>query len=135
MESHTLTYQAKMRTPIGVFFLAYFTAGIYYWYWYYKINEEAAILSGDDDANPALSLLAVTLGILLIIPFFVSHWRTAERVGKATGQPTGTAAQVILSVLLAPFAPLFYTWWVQGKLNKHGRRQRAAGARSVPTLA
>jgi hypothetical protein len=119
-------YHVKLRSPVGVFFLALITGGIYYFYWFYRVNEEAAILSGDEDAKPALSLLATTLGVLLIIPFFWTHWTTAQRVGKATGEPPGTPAQIMFSIVLLPFAALFYTWWVQGKLNKYGRRQRAA---------
>lgn len=120
------TYQLKLRSPLGVFFLAMITGGIYYLYWYYRANEEAAIVSGDEKAKPALSLLAITAGALVIVPFFASHWNTATRVGQATQQPASRAAQITLSVLLAPFAPLFYTWWIQGKLNRMGRRQRTA---------
>lgn len=118
-------YHLKLRSPVGVFFLAIITGGIYYLYWYYRVNEEAAILSNDESAKPAVSLLAITVGALLIVPFFWSHWATANRVGRATGQPPGLIGQIMLSVLLAPFAALLYTWWIQGKLNKTGRRQRS----------
>src|SRR5437870_3059121 len=73
-------HQVKLRSPIGVFFLALITGGIYYFYWFYRVNEEAAIISRDEEANPGLSLLAATLGILLIVPFFWTHWTTANRV-------------------------------------------------------
>lgn len=131
-----MSFQVKLRSPIGVFFLALITAGIYYVYWYYRVNEEAAILANDDDAKPMVSVLAITLGAFLIVPFFWSHWATARRVGAATGQPAGIVGQLLLSVLLAPFASLLYTWWVQGKMNKYGRRQRAAShAQSVAPVA
>jgi hypothetical protein len=54
--------QVKLRSPIGVFFLALVTGGIYYFYWFYRVNEEAAILNRDEKANPGLSLLATTVG-------------------------------------------------------------------------
>jgi hypothetical protein len=63
-------HDVKTRNPVGIFFLAFFTFGIYYLYWFYKVNEEAAIISGDEDANPGLSLLAASVGWLLIIPPF-----------------------------------------------------------------
>lgn len=49
-----MSYHTKLRSPVGVFFLAMITGGIYYAYWFYKINEEAAILSGDENAHPGL---------------------------------------------------------------------------------
>lgn len=114
----------KTRNPIGVFFLAFFTLGIYYLYWFYKVNEEAAVIAGDEDANPGLSLLATTLGGFLIIPPFWTHWTTAKRVGKATGQLASPVANVVFSIILLLFASLLYTYWVQGKLNKCVRRER-----------
>jgi heme/copper-type cytochrome/quinol oxidase subunit 2 len=120
--------QVKLRSPLGVFFLAAITGGIYYFYWFYRVNEEAAILSRDESANPGLSLLATTLGILLIVPLFWTHWTTAKRVGTATGQPPGKAANIAFSIVLLPFASLLYTLWLQGKLNKHGRRERMAAS-------
>jgi hypothetical protein len=114
----------KTRNPIGVFFLAFFTLGIYYLYWFYKVNEEAAVIAGDEDANPGLSLLATTLGAVLIIPPFWTHWTTANRVGRATGQPASVVTNVLLSIVLLLFAGLLYTYWVQGKLNKFVRRER-----------
>jgi hypothetical protein len=124
-----MTPQVKLRSPIGVFFLALVTGGIYYFYWFYRVNEEAAIISRDEKANPGLSLLAATVGWLLIVPPFWTHWTTAKRVGKATGFRASWPANLLCSILLLPFAGLLYTLWVQGKLNKHGRRERMA----VPT--
>lgn len=114
----------KTRNPVGVFFLALITLGIYYLYWFYKVNEEAAVIAHDEDANPGLSLLATTVGAILIIPPFWTHWTTAKRVGRATGQPASPVANIIFSVILLLFAGLLYTYWVQGKLNKHVRRER-----------
>ena len=31
--------------------------------------------------------------------------------------------------LLLPFAALFYTWWLQGKLNRYARQQLMGGER------
>lgn len=127
-----MQHQVKLRSPIGVFFLAVITGGIYYFYWFYRVNEEAAILSRDENANPALSLLAATVGWLLIVPPFVTHWRTAKRVGEATGQPPTLAALILLAGV--PLWGVFYTWWVQGKLNKHGRRQRFGDSPAVERI-
>jgi hypothetical protein len=63
-------YHVKLRPPIAVILLGWITLGFYYFYWFYKANEEAAILSGDESAKPGLSLLAASLGWFLIIPPF-----------------------------------------------------------------
>ena len=119
----------KTRNPIGIFFLAFITGGIYYFHWYYSVNSEAAALSHDDRAKPGLSLLAVTLGWLLIVPPFVSHWRTARRVAEATGKPAGTLAMVLLAAI--PLWGVTYSWWLQGKLNGYARMHALAPPASL----
>ena len=67
------------------------TLGIYNWFWYYAINRELRDFGearGDAElakGNPALSVLAVTLGWLLIVPPFVSWWRCVRRIQRAQG--------------------------------------------------
>ncbi len=116
-------HEVKLRSPVAVWFLGAITFGIYYWYWFYKVNEEAAILSNDENANPGLSLLAATLGAILIVPAIWTHITTANRVGRATGYPAGTLAKVCFTVI--PIVNIFYPFYIQGKLNKYGRKQRA----------
>ena len=81
----------KIRHPWGAFFLVLITLGIYYLFWYYFVNRElrdfggASAESGESriHVNPWISLLAVTFGWLLIIPPFVSMFRTFSRVRTA----------------------------------------------------
>lgn len=115
----------KIRNPVGVFFLALITAGIYYLYWFYSVNSEAAIISHDENAKPGLSLLATTLGAILIVPLFWTHWTTATRVGRATGARASVPAKILLAVVFLPFAGLLYTLWLQGKMNKYARAHLA----------
>jgi hypothetical protein len=124
-------YHVKLRSPIAVIFLGWITLGFYYLYWFYKVNEEAAIIAGDESAKPGLSLLAASFGWLLIIPPFWTHWTTANRVGRATGHRPTAWANVICSILLLPLAVIVYVIWIQGKLNKYGRWQRAQAHRSA----
>ena len=72
------------------FVLALVTFGIYYLYWYYAsnadLNEYGERL--DEPKNPlrvsaGISLLAITVGWLLIVPPFVSQWRFYKRIRKA----------------------------------------------------
>lgn len=124
--------QVKLRSPFAVILLGFVTGGIYYFYWFYKVNEEAAIIARDEDANPGLSLLAASLGALLIVPVFWTHFTTAKRIGDATGFPVSKAANVVFSIVLLPFVGVIYPLWLQGKLNKYGRRERMRAPESAP---
>ena len=58
------------------------TLGIYHFVWYYKINREARDFDENIDVKPELSLLAVLIGWIIIVPPFVSIYRTGERIGQ-----------------------------------------------------
>ena len=58
------------------------TLGIYHLVWYYKINREARDFDEKIDVKPELSLLAVLIGWIIIIPPFVSIYRTGERIAQ-----------------------------------------------------
>ena len=81
-------YPAKERNPLAPFGLAIITLGIYGIFWYYYINKELAELGkargttelGD---SPGTSVLAITLGALVIIPAFISYWNTCKRIDAA----------------------------------------------------
>ena len=58
------------------------TLGIYRFVWYHKVNDEARRYLRDDSIRPGISVLAITLGLLLLVPPFVSIYRTGERVRR-----------------------------------------------------
>ena len=58
------------------------TLGIYHFVWYYKINREARDFDENIDVQPELSLLAVLIGWIIIVPPFVSIYRTGERIAQ-----------------------------------------------------
>jgi hypothetical protein len=65
------------------------TLGIYFFVWYYKVNREMSDLGrarGTDELgdNPGTSLLAVTLGALIIVPAVISMYNTFQRIQAAT---------------------------------------------------
>ncbi|WP_131786525.1 DUF4234 domain-containing protein [Protofrankia symbiont of Coriaria ruscifolia] len=90
--------RGRRRNPFASWLgLPLITLGIYGIVWIYKTNKE---LNGYDrriEVNPALSVLAVTLGAFLIVPPFVAVWRLgarARRAQRAAGIPelsTGVA--------------------------------------------
>ena len=85
--------------------------------WYYKLNADAKRLAGNDTWSPAISVVAITLGALLIVPPFVSYWRTWSRVREATGaEDMSTGLQFCLTFI--PFINLAYHGYLQHKLNQ-----------------
>ena len=124
-----------------MFGLAIVTLGIYYFVWYYKINREMRDLGravGAEDrlgTSPGTSLLAVTLGWLIIVPPFVSFYRTLRRI-EAAQELTGTSERVSIALgyVLYLFALFFFPVemiYAQSELNKVWR---ADAARTAPAV-
>lgn len=94
------------------------TLGIYYYVWWYKINREARDFDPQIEVEPALSVLAVLLGWLIIVPPFVSTWRTGDRIAqmqRAAGL-TPTCQGWIGFVLMFVFS--LQSLYYQSELNK-----------------
>jgi uncharacterized membrane protein len=94
------------------------TLGVYYFVWYYKINREARDFDQRIEVNPTWSLLAVLVGWIIIVPPFVSIYRTGDRIARmqeAAGLPA-TCSGVLGLVLtfVASLQSLYY----QAELNK-----------------
>src|SRR6266446_2105254 len=95
----------KVRSLWGVFLLALVTLGIYYLVWYYKINRELK------DCSPGLAVVAISIGGWLIIPPFVSMWRTFKRIRRAEEQagieePISHVLGFVLFLIAVIFLPL-----------------------------
>ena len=128
------SYQGKIRNPLGVVGLTLVTLGIYYFVWYFKVNKEMAEMGRARDTeelgtSPGTSLLAVTLGVFILVPPFVSVYKTCARLSAAerhTGTPAGMEAGLLflLAILLSPVAEYI----LQSNLNKVLRQQVAGGA-------
>jgi hypothetical protein len=78
--------RAKVRDEGLVVLWTILTLGIYTLVWYYRINREMRDFGrahGDEklaNSNPVLSILAVTIGALIIVPAIVSYWKTTGRI-------------------------------------------------------
>lgn len=123
------TTYVKIRNPFAVFALAIVTLGIYYVVWYYKVNRELRDAAGIN-VSPVTAILAITIGWVIIVPPFVSWYRTFERIQQAQRQ-AGLATEVnpilgfvlyLVALYLLPVELLY----AQDELNKLWR------ARSVP---
>ena len=125
---------AKIRSIIGVPVLAIVTLGIYLVFWWYYINREMADYGrakgtkelGD---SPGKSVLAITLGVLIIVPAVLSIINTFKRV-QATQRLARNDSQVngwIGLVLILVFSPAFYAY-MQSGLNDAWRAVTSAAA-------
>jgi len=118
----------KVRHPLVAFGLVFLTLGIYYFVWYYKVNRELRDIGravGQEDRfgrSPFKSLLAITVGWLIIVPPFVSFYKTFQRI-EAAQELAGTTERVniwlgfilyILGVLLVPVEIIY----AQSELNR-----------------
>jgi hypothetical protein len=69
--------------------LAVVTLGIYYYVWYYLINDElkdVGAAKGDQNlaqSSPAMSVIAVTVGGFVFIPSLLSIYNTGNRIRRA----------------------------------------------------
>lgn len=94
------------------------TLGIYSLVWYYKVNREARDFDRRIDVRPGLALLAVTIGWIVIIPPFVSVYRTGERIAamqRAAGLPGSCNGLIgLVLVFVAGLQSLYY----QHELNQ-----------------
>ncbi len=104
----------KIRHPLGVIGLSLITLGIYGIVWYYKTNKELAEIGRANNTDelgdsPGTSVLAVTLGALIIVPAFVSIFNFTNRLAAAerlTGahQRLEPVIMFILWIFLGPVA-------------------------------
>ncbi len=135
--SHTLDNGAtvKVRHPLAPLGLGILTLGIYSLYWYYTINDE--LRSQGEEVNPVISLLAVTLGALLLVPPIVSMYNTASRIQRVQ-QRVGVTDLInpvlALVLLVIPLANIFQTAYLQLGLNAAWQRA-ASGAGTVSDTA
>jgi hypothetical protein len=132
---------AKIRSPWGTFFLSLLTFGIYYLVWYFKTNKELRDVSGID-VSPGVSLLAMSVGALLIVPPFVSQWRFYKRIKQAQERAglehTISHVTGFVLYLIALFLLPFEAPYAQHHLNRLWRHEqmeatkRSAGLRGEP---
>ena len=121
------TATAKIRHPLAAFGLVFLTLGIYYLVWYYKVNRELRDLgraTGEEarlGRSPLTSLAAITFGWLLVVPPFVSFYRTMQRL-EAAQEVRWTPQRVSPSLAIALyvfglFALPFEVIYVQSEMN------------------
>jgi Domain of unknown function (DUF4234) len=132
---------AKIRSPWAPALLPFITLGIYFFFWWYYINREMADYGksqGSDELgdSPGKSVLAVSLGALIIVPAIISIINTFKRAQTAqrmTGQEPEPLNGWIGLVLYLVLSPAFNAY-LQSGLN-NAWRQVAQGGVSAPMEA
>jgi hypothetical protein len=105
----------RVRRPWAIVLLSILTLGVYSAVWYYKVNREMrdyGSASGDSElaeSKPVRSVLAVTIGSVLVIPVLVSYVRMVERVQRVERIATGgsRAGAGLIALLVGPTAVSF----------------------------
>jgi drug/metabolite transporter (DMT)-like permease len=107
----------KRRHPLAVWLgLPLITLGIYGLVWIYKTNQELSRYQRRITVNPVMSVLACTLGVLLIVPPFIAAWRLGTRAAeaqRAAGVPELSPGIAFLLFVIG-FGPLY----LQIQINK-----------------
>jgi Domain of unknown function (DUF4234) len=133
----------KKRNPWGIFGLTLITVGIYGFVWWYKMNRELRDYSAAAGAplnnNPARSVLAFIPGFLLIIPPFVSIWKTCERIetvrARVEGRPVQSFASTgLLAILLYIVAALHGVLLGYAMNDMWDSAKARAGTEGLPEL-
>jgi hypothetical protein len=131
---------AKVRNPLAVPGLAIITLGIYYLVWYYKVNREMADWGKQNNVDigdsPGTSLLAITLGALIIVPALMSIWGTGQRMERAqkAGGVDGGSGIIYFIMHFIPFVWIFTGSYLQSCLNNvwEAREAPAVSPDAVP---
>jgi hypothetical protein len=111
---------AKVRNIVAVPVLAFITLGIYLFCWWYFIHRELRDYGRTKNTDelgtsPGKSVLAITLGALIIVPAIVSIVRGFKRVQAA--QRLAGVDPIngwIGLVLFLVFSPAFYAYMQSG---------------------
>ncbi len=115
--------EGKIRNPLGVVALSFVTLGIYSIFWYYFVNKEMAAVGRARNSNelgdsPGTSVLAVTLGVVLIVPPFVSLYNAWKRLNSGERLTGLTGLEAALGFLLAIFISPVAQYIFQSNWNK-----------------
>jgi hypothetical protein len=95
----------------------FITLGIYHLVWWYKINREARDFDENIKVEPVLSLLALVPGAIIIIPPFVTVYRTGERIGQMQEDAgMGRSCNGWIGLVLSFFLSLHVLYY-QSELN------------------
>jgi drug/metabolite transporter (DMT)-like permease len=132
-------YWGKIRNPLAIIGLTLVTLGIYGIFWYYYLNKELAEIgkarnTDELGTSPGTSVLAVTLGAFILVPPFVSVYKTWDRKCKAEAATGQVGMETGLGFLLMIFISPIGMYILQSNFNKVLQIQAASGS-SLPSAS
>jgi hypothetical protein len=127
--------QYKKRSPLGVLGLSFITHGIYFFVWYYKINDEVRRFENDQTISPMRSLMAMIFGWLIIVPPFIAMYNTAKHVqAMETGVGVRQTVEPALTIVLLFVFSIGNTIYIQEHMNRTWDQVSGSGqAPSAPS--
>ena len=132
--------RAKIRNPWFVGVVVFVTLGIYGFFWWYFVNREMADFGRSRNTSelgdsPGRSVLAITLGVLVIVPAVLSTINTFRRVQRAQRLVGLTPINGWIGlVLVLVVSPAFYAYMQRG-LNSVWQTLQAESLEELPTTA
>jgi mannose/fructose/N-acetylgalactosamine-specific phosphotransferase system component IIC len=123
--------QYKKRSPLGVLGLAFITVTIYFFVWYYKINDEIRRFENDQTISPTRSLMAMIFGWLIIVPPFIAMYNTAKHVqALETRVGVRQTLEPALTIVLMFVFSIGNTIYIQEHMNRVWDQAVGAGEAS-----
>ena len=116
------------RNPLGVLGLTFLTLGVYFFVWYYKINDELQRGLRDESISPTRSLMAILFGWVLIVPPFIAVYNTAKHTREL--ETTSGVAQTIEPAIA--IALMFILSFVNGPYIQEHLNRAWDAARATP---
>ena len=124
----------KKRGPLGVLGLTVITFGIYYFYWYYQVNDELRRFEHDETISPVRSLMAMIFGWIIIVPPFIAMYNTAKHVqGLEERLAIQPQLEPALAIVIMLFLSIGNGIYIQEHLNRIWDRAARAGSPSLPS--
>src|SRR5437879_3896981 len=116
------------RNPLGVLGLSFITLGIYFFYWYYKINDDLRRFEHDETISPVRSLMAMIFGWLIIVPPFIAMYNTARHV-QSVEERLAIQPQLepALTIVIMLFVSIGNGVYIQEHLNRLWDRASGVG--------
>jgi hypothetical protein len=105
----------KVRNPWAVWIFSIITLGIYFLYWYFKVNSEVKEYNPSIEVSPGIATLAQIIPIANIISF----WNFGGRLNKVeehagSSSRTSPLAGLLLQIFILGTGVVYY----QMQLNK-----------------
>jgi Domain of unknown function (DUF4234) len=99
--------------------LSFITLTIYFFVWYYKINDEVRRFENDQTISPTRSLMAMIFGWLIIVPPFIAMYNTAKHVQTMeTRVGVRQTVEPALTIVLMFVFSIGNTIYIQEHMNR-----------------